>query len=250
MALPTETVTALNTALITLLNSAAAESGDDVPQMKQLTTVALDGTGVFDKLMAVCGLHAQREFDEDRIRGADYATVYLGMMQACLQASTSFLIQWDKAAVEKANLIATLTATLGQVDLLLAQKHLYLQKTITEMGETNTIIPAIAAGSDLSEVVPLVGLKVEGAKGANRDVTLEQRAGYMRKAQNDLIKIATGHVDMLVSSGAATDVGQYTSDLLELLQTGAATTNFPAEALLTIAVTDAATLDPGAADSV
>ncbi len=270
MALPTETQDSLNLALTTLLDSISADVGNQLPNMDKLTTVAIDGTGVFDKLMATASLHIQAEFDTDRIRGTDYATVYLGMMQACLQAATSFLVAWDKATLEKANLLSTLLVNLNQADLLLAeklltdaklntqgkqsdllvsQKHLYIQKAVTEMAETNTTLPAL--GGDLANIVPYAPTKVAGAKGANRDVTLEQRAGYMRKAQNDLIKIATGHVDMLVSSGAATNVGEYTEDLLKLLQNpAAANTYFSSTSLLSIAVNDAASLNPGLADSM
>lgn len=245
---------ALKAQLIELQNNNEGK----VKRLQQLTETTLTGDGVFDKLMAAGKLHIQEELENDRIVKTDYAQTYLGLMQASMQTAVSFLVAWDKAELDK---IALATQSLNnliqselvdaQVRLNEAQILLYKQKVITEISEVATSMPAeFTAGGDLANIVPYAPVKIAGAKGANRDVSLEQRAGYMRKAQNDLIKVATGHVDMLVSSGSATNVGDYTRDLLELLQTGGATPSFPVSSLLSIAVTDAATLRPGDADSV
>ncbi|MDC0644069.1 hypothetical protein OAP32_00665 [Crocinitomicaceae bacterium] len=247
----------LNTAMLKIMEDINAGDGT-VRNLAQLTEVSLTGEGVFDVLMRAGKLHIQEEFDNNRIVNNDYAQTYLGMMQGAMQSAIQFLIAWDKADLEKTNIAATTVATLNQsllseqqAKLAVAQINLYNQKTVTELAETTTTLPAgITPGGDLTNIVPYAPTKVAGIKGANRDVALEQRAGYMRKAQNDLIKVSTGHVDMLVSSGSATNVGDYTADLLELLRTGAPTSSFPASSLLSIAVTDAASLRPSDADSV
>jgi hypothetical protein len=59
-----------------------------------------DGTGIFDKLMVSVEHHIKEQYDEDRITGNDYATVYLGAMQAVLQQSMSFLLEEQKADKE------------------------------------------------------------------------------------------------------------------------------------------------------
>ena len=41
----------------------------EAPTVDELTTVALDGTGVFDKLMQTVKLHLQDEYDSNRIVG-------------------------------------------------------------------------------------------------------------------------------------------------------------------------------------
>ena len=261
----------LNTAMLKIMEDINAGDGT-VRNLAQLTEVSLTGEGVFDVLMRAGKLHIQEEFDNNRIVNNDYAQTYLGMMQGAMQSAIQFLVAWDKADLEKTNIAATTVATLNQsllsaqqvilteqqgllseqqAKLAVAQINLYNQKTVTELAETTTTLPAgITPGGDLANIVPYAPVKVAGIKGANRDVALEQRAGYMRKAQNDLIKVSTGHVDMLVSSGSATNVGDYTADLLELLRTGAPTASFPASSLLSIAVTDAASLRPSDADSV
>jgi hypothetical protein len=69
-----------------------------------LTTGALGGTGVFDKLMDANKAHLEAEFAKNRITGADYAQVYLGALQATMNAAVSFLVERDLIAL-KADLL-------------------------------------------------------------------------------------------------------------------------------------------------
>ena len=64
------------------------------------TLATLDGTGVFDVLMRASKAHLESEFLKNRIKGPEYATVYLGSMEAVLNASVQFLLQKDKNALE------------------------------------------------------------------------------------------------------------------------------------------------------
>ena len=73
-----------------------------------ITTGAIDGDGVFDKLMASVRLHIQEEYDNGRIKGTDYANVYLGAVQAVLGQSIQYAMQEEQ--------------TEAQVDLVIAQK--------------------------------------------------------------------------------------------------------------------------------
>lgn len=65
-----------------------------------LTTATVAGTGVFDVLMAANKAHLEQEFAKNRVRGPEYATVYLGSLQAVLQNAVTFLLQKDKVALE------------------------------------------------------------------------------------------------------------------------------------------------------
>ena len=51
------------------------------------------GTGVFDKLVAAFNDNIEIQFNKGRIKGTDYANVYLGGMQAILAQSIQFAIQ-------------------------------------------------------------------------------------------------------------------------------------------------------------
>lgn len=68
--------------------------------LNDLTRATLDGTGVFDVLMRANKAHLESEFLKNRIKGPEYATVYLGSMEAVLNASVQFLLQKDKNALE------------------------------------------------------------------------------------------------------------------------------------------------------
>lgn len=65
-----------------------------------LTQTTLEGTGVFDVLMRANRAHLENEYDKNRIKGAEYATVYLGSMESVMRASLEFLLQRQKISLE------------------------------------------------------------------------------------------------------------------------------------------------------
>jgi len=89
--------------------------------LADLTEAKVDGTGVFDTLMRAMVGHLELEFNKNRLRGADYANVYLNAMTPVLQNSVVFLLQKDEAA-NKARLVqAQIELTQAQKDLVLAE---------------------------------------------------------------------------------------------------------------------------------
>lgn len=70
-----------------------------------LTTSDVNGTGVFDKLMQSVESHIQQEFNRNRIKGPEYATVYLGALQSTLDQSIRFLFDKDDAALKAKQLV-------------------------------------------------------------------------------------------------------------------------------------------------
>lgn len=65
-----------------------------------LTETTLSGNGVFDVLMRATKAHLDSEFAKNRIKGAEYATVYLGSLEAVLQTSLNFLLQQQRVNLE------------------------------------------------------------------------------------------------------------------------------------------------------
>ena len=51
------------------------------------------GTGVFDKLLAAVNKNIELQYTAGRIRGADYANVYLGGIQSVLQQSIEYVLR-------------------------------------------------------------------------------------------------------------------------------------------------------------
>lgn len=91
-----------------------------------LTTVALDGTGVFDKLMSSVDLHIQREYKKGRITGDQYAEVYMGVMNGVLSNSVQFLLTKDQS---KFNAIeAQMKARIAEINVVTATVNLDIAK--------------------------------------------------------------------------------------------------------------------------
>lgn len=80
-----------------------------------LTSATLEGTGVFDVLMRANKAHLEAEFTKGRIKGAEYATVYLGSLNQVMQTALQFLLTKEKTDLE---------AQLLQKQILLAQKEI------------------------------------------------------------------------------------------------------------------------------
>lgn len=57
----------------------------------ELTTVDLEGLGVFDQLMRTLRLHLDSQWDQERITGHEYASVYTQLYQATLNQAVEYL---------------------------------------------------------------------------------------------------------------------------------------------------------------
>ena len=96
-----------------------------------------DGTGVFDKLMHAINGNILVQYDSGRIKGPEYAQVYLGSMQTAIMEAMKFLLtkeQIDKDLELKSAQIAAI-ATENSIktaqsakDLLLKDKELSVKQ--------------------------------------------------------------------------------------------------------------------------
>ena len=91
--------------------------------LAELTTATLDGAGVFDTLMRANKAHLEAEYTKGRIKGSEYATVYLGSLEAVMNASLQFLLQREKSMAEIA-LVEAQTAKVNAEILLVEQQRL------------------------------------------------------------------------------------------------------------------------------
>ena len=99
--------------------------------LDDLTKATLDGTGVFDTLMRAMVTHLEKEFQLNRLRGADYANVYLNALQPVLQNATMFLLGKDEAANKAALIEAQIRLTEKQI--LLADKEIERETNNAEL---------------------------------------------------------------------------------------------------------------------
>ena len=111
-----------------------------------LTGGALQEAGLFEELMRSFKSHLQAEYDADRIKGADYANVYLGSATAALQTATQFVLskeltnqqilltQEQVLGQQKQNALIDAQITKLAADTLISTKQLELmdeQKALT-----------------------------------------------------------------------------------------------------------------------
>ena len=175
--------------------------------VNDLTLATLDGTGVFDVLMRANKAHLESEYQKNRIKGPEYATVYLGSLESVMQTSLQFLLNKDKsdleaqliqAQIEKVNaeidLVKQQTANAvieaevlraqkckldAEFDVLLQSKlktaaevTLLGQKTQTEKAQT------VAMGVDADSVI-----------GRQKDLYAAQATGFERDAEQKAAKL-------------------------------------------------------------
>lgn len=140
----------------------------DIPA-SDITSGYVDGNGVFDLLMTAMGSHLQREYEEGRIKGSDYATVYLGSMQTVLQQAILFLLGRQKADKE-----AELTDK--EIEKIDAEICLLTAKCKTEQ-------------ANILDTVD--GLAVAGLVGKQKALYQKQADGFDRDAEVKALKVMT-----------------------------------------------------------
>lgn len=165
-----------------------------------LSTSTVTGTGVFDLLMKANKAHLEEEFRGGRIKGAEYATVYLGSLEAVLNASVQFVLQREKAladvaltkqqtllaAQQTANAVIEGTVLTAQqckltaeYDVLMLTKLKTTQETSLLLWKTNTeMAQTVAAGVDDNSVV-----------GKQKLLYAAQTTGFTRDAEQKAAKL-------------------------------------------------------------
>lgn len=86
--------------------------------LDQLTAGKVGGDGVFDVLMTTMVGHLDKEYTGQRLKGQDYAQVYLGSLTTILGQSVAFLLQKDEAAGKAALINAQIELTKAQGELI------------------------------------------------------------------------------------------------------------------------------------
>lgn len=81
----------------------------------------VSGTGVFDNLMETVTQHIDAQYLSGRIKGTDYATVYLGSMQTVLAQAVQYIIGGLQAMDKQ-------RTTDQQIAVMKAQEELYIRQ--------------------------------------------------------------------------------------------------------------------------
>ena len=89
--------------------------------VNDLTLATLDGTGVFDVLMRANKAHLESEYQKNRIKGPEYATVYLGSLESVMQTALQFLLHKDKSDLEAQLIQAQIEKVNAEIELVIQQ---------------------------------------------------------------------------------------------------------------------------------
>lgn len=135
----------------------------DTARISDLTTCAIGGNGVFDKLMTSAKLYIEDEYNSNRITGKEYATVYLGVITGVMQSAIAFLAQFKE--IEKLN----------------AEIGLLRQKTVTELAATSDTLLAGLGFNNSTDI--------QGTTAKQNALYTAQTNGFARDAEQKLAKI-------------------------------------------------------------
>lgn len=165
-----------------------------------LTTKTVDGSGVFDVLMQAAAAHLDSEFTKNRIKGSEYAEVYLGAMTQVLQTATQFLLTKQKTDLEaqllekqialaeqqRINAVTENTVLVAQECKLRAEYDL----TMASITRTNQEIALLTqkTASERAQTLAL-GVDDDSILGRQKALYLAQSDGFKRDAEQKATKI-------------------------------------------------------------
>jgi hypothetical protein len=183
-----------------------------------LTQATLEGSGAFDVLMRANKAHLEAEFNKDRIKGAEYATVYLGSLTQVMQTALLFLLSKEKVRLEnellekQALLVTEQTANavlegkvlVAQECKLRAEYDLILASILKANQETALLSQKVA--SERAQTTAL-GVDDNSVLGKQKILYQAQTDGFKRDAEQKAAKLMadTWNVRRTTDEGTVAD---------------------------------------------
>ncbi len=162
-----------------------------VINLTEVTTGVVTGTGAFDKLMVAVTAHLEVQYKAGRLKGADYASVYLGALQSTLAQSTQFIL--GKQQADK------------QAELLVQQGASELKQNVT-----NGILD-----KQLADIVQATALKTEQVTASIANTVrsdAQSTQELLNKAEQLLVltaqKLKIAQEQILITQKSATEEAQ------------------------------------------
>lgn len=165
-----------------------------------LTSSTVAGDGIYDLLMKANKAHLQAEYEAGRIRGPEYATVYLGSLEPVLQASLAFLVQKDKVPLEAAILAQQLLLLTQQTanavlegEVLVAQKcklQAEYDLTVNTTLKTTAEIALLSqkAATERAQTLEM-GVDANSVVGKQKALYQAQTDGFARDGEQKAAKL-------------------------------------------------------------
>lgn len=134
----------------------------------ELTEGTLEGKGVFDVFMRTVKCHIKAEFEANRIRGTDYANVYLQAMQHAMDMASSYTLSKAKMALELQLLEAQIAKVATDTVVATKQGGLIDAQSTREMANVRRINFEVA--NKLPEEIEQIRANIAHER-ANTDLT-------------------------------------------------------------------------------
>ena len=177
-------------------------------EVSTLTEATLEGTGIFDVLMRANKAHLDAEFAKGRIKGSEYATVYLGSLQSVMNTALGFLTQGEKLSLEAQLLEQQIL--LAQVEVQKAQAELAILQA--DLARIPAQIAQIESQTALTDAQ--VALTNEQAANAVVEGTVLQAQKCKLDAEYDVLliqKLKTSEEQALLAQKRLTEAAQTTA---------------------------------------
>ena len=163
-----------------------------------LSSTTLNGTGTFDVLMRANKAHLEEQFKAGRIKGAEYATVYLGSLEVVMRTALEFLVQakqLELVSQQVVNLQAQLL-NIPKEGLVLDGQKCKLDAEFDLLGVEKlkaTSENALLIQKGLTEKAQITALGVDDDSviGKQKALYTAQTAGFARDAEQKAAKLLT-----------------------------------------------------------
>ena len=99
------------------------------------------GTGIFDILINAVNENIEIQYKKGRIKGADYANVYLSSMQAVIAESVQFLQQKQLTEAQIATSLYEKDVLLPEKVRLMYTERVFKDKQAASLGQDNVLKP-------------------------------------------------------------------------------------------------------------
>ena len=166
----------------------------------ELSVATTNGTGVFDVLMRAVKAHLEQEFNQNRIRGPEYSTVYLGSLDQAMQTGLAFLLQKRKndleaelltkqialAEQQRLNAVIEGTVLVAQECKLRAEFDLITAQTLKSNQELALLAQKVATEKAQTQAI---GVDADSVIGKQKALYTAQADGFKRDAEQKAAKL-------------------------------------------------------------
>lgn len=150
---------------------------DPAITLDSLTQATTSGDGVFDTLMRAFKAHLDEQYNKNRIRGAEYAQVYLAGVQQVLQTSLAFTLNQEEQNLK--NELARQQIALAK----LQQDQVRSQTALTDQQKANLVDELQTAAKQrqkldqdiLNEQAQLTLIQAQVAQSGSQKALLDQQ---------------------------------------------------------------------------